>query len=88
VKNLDETYSRFDMEIRAEKTKPTTNSGKQISTTTKVRQKELETVVQIYWLYNHRRGIKSRHFVTCSTNNGSYVKAKTYLERQEHLSEN
>ena len=43
VKNLDETSSRFDMEISAEKTNLMTNSGKQISTKIKVGEQELET---------------------------------------------
>ena len=50
VKNLDETSSRFDMEISAEKTKLMTNSGKQISTKIKVRGQELETVGQFKYL--------------------------------------
>ena len=37
VKNLDETSSRFHMEISAEQTKMMTNSSKQISTKIKVR---------------------------------------------------
>ena len=47
VKNLDDTSSRFDMEISAEKTKLMTNSGKQISIEIKVRGQELETVGQV-----------------------------------------
>ena len=46
MKNLDETSSRFDMEISAENTKLMTNSGKQISTKIKDRGQELETVGQ------------------------------------------
>ena len=50
MKSLDETSSRFDMEISAEKTKMMTNSGKQISTKIKVRGQELETVGEFKYL--------------------------------------
>ena len=46
VKNLDETSSRFDREVSAEKTKLMTNSGKQISAKIKVRRQQLKTVSQ------------------------------------------
>lgn len=50
VKNLDETSSRFGMEIRAEKTILMTNSDKQISTKIEARRQEPETVCQFKYL--------------------------------------
>ena len=51
VKNLDETSSRSDMELSADKTKLMTISGKQIPAKIKIRGQELETVGQFKYLF-------------------------------------
>jgi len=50
VQRLDETSSRFGMEISAEKTKLMTNSGKPLTTKITVNGQELETVSQFKYL--------------------------------------
>ena len=50
VKQLDETSSRYGMEISAEKTKLMTNSARPITTKITVSGKELETVEQFKYL--------------------------------------
>ena len=50
VKNLDDTSSKFDMELSVDKTELMTNICKEISTKIKVRQRKLETVGQFKYL--------------------------------------
>ena len=76
VNRLDRTSSRFGMEINAEKTKLMTNSA----------TPKLETVNQVPWSHTQWRRIKDRGFSKSSTDSNNTGKAKTLMDRQEHLS--